>query len=108
MTYTCIRLHYVHVCTFMMGFTSLDYMYMYMYIFLCTYMYMYMYNNLYMYMYDKLYIYLYTYHVYFISPAVHVHDEMDIIGHDGHIYKGRASKHNLPPITQVCIYYIDD
>lgn len=34
------------------------------------------------------------------SPPVHMHDEMDIVGHDGHIYKGRTSKHNLPPIMK--------
>ena len=40
------------------------------------------------------------------SPPVHIHDEMDIVGHDGHIYKGRTSKHNLPPIMKVLELYI--
>ena len=49
-----------------------------------------------------MYMYIYTQLYYiFTSPPVHIHDEMDIVGHDGHIYKGRTSKHNLPPIMKV-------
>lgn len=36
--------------------------------------------------------------VYF-SPTIH--DEMDIVGQDGHIYKGRVVRSNLPPIIKV-------
>lgn len=37
----------------------------------------------------------------FIRPSVFVHDEMEIVGHDGHVYKGRRMKQTLPPVTRV-------
>ena len=33
------------------------------------------------------------------SPTVH--DEVDIVGQDGHIYKGRMGRSRLPPLAQV-------
>ena len=54
-----------------------------------------------------MYMYIYTQLYYiFTSPPVHIHDEMEIVGDDGHIYKGRTSKHNLPPIMKVLELYI--
>ena len=58
-----------------------------------------------LYMYVYMYIYTQLYYI-LTSPPVHMHDEMDIVGHDGHIYKGRTSKHNLPPIMKVLELYI--
>ena len=42
--------------------------------------------------------------VYNHSPTVH--DEVDIVGQDGHIYKGRMGRSRLPPLAHVS-YAVD-
>lgn len=38
-------------------------------------------------------------------PPVFVHDEMEIVGHDGHVYKGRRVKQTLPPVGMVHVVH---
>ena len=47
---------------------------------------------------------IYSDFVYYHSPTVH--DEVDIVGQDGHIYKGRMGRSRLPPLAHVS-YTVD-
>ena len=44
---------------------------------------------------------IYSTDIFIVYFSPNIHDEMDIVGQDGHIYKGRVVRSNLPPIIKV-------